>query len=244
MSIKQITKIATVSLLAGFFSPSLHLQYDNRGITHFDVSLMHTLSAGAAAALGGGGHAMHIPSGGGMHMPMGISRPVSMPTISRPVSIKPVTVSPRPVTVSPKPIQRPVTQPSPKPVTQTNQKPVKKPEKTVTAQQQSKKPQYAPDSAAVKPRHHKPHYVYHPHHTHHHGHHYHYPYHGWDPYWDWFWASNIVIGAIVSVIPDNECQDVMIEDQYYKECNGVLFEPVPQEDGVVQYEVVDMQPRS
>ena len=223
MYFNQITKkILTVSLMAGFLSPSMHIQYNQRGISEIDISFIHTLSAGASAALGGGG-AMRMPLGGGMHMPMG--RSMSIPKISRPVSIKPmrpVKLPQRPATISLKPAKKPLV----KPVQTAAHKPLKKPE------------QLTPNNGVVRP--HRPSHNYHPHHSHHHGHYHHYPYHGWGNYWDWFWASNIVIGAIVSTIPDNECQDVVIDNMNYKECNGVLFEPVYQDDGV-QYEVVDIQ---
>ena len=71
--------------------------------------------------------------------------------------------------------------------------------------------------------HYRPHY-HKPHHRPHYGHrhHYHSRYGG---YWKWFFSSAIVVGAIVSTIP-NECRDVVIRGVLYKECQGVLFEPV------------------
>jgi len=184
-----------------------------------------SLNAGASAALGGG--AAHV-GGGGMHMPMGgggmhipVNRTIHIPKIQRPVRpMRPVNISNKPLSTKPvsKPVSKPVQTAPHKPV-----KPVKKPEQ-------------------LKPHHNRPSHHYHPHHNHdghHHGH-FHYPYHNWDNYWGWFWASNIVIGAIVSTIPDNECQDVTIDDKNYKECNGVLFEPVYQND-TWQYEVSDIQ---
>ncbi len=226
-----ITKIVAVSLLTGFLSPSINIHYDKKKIEGITISLIHTASAGSVATLGGGGaHAVHMPSGGGIHMPMGIRHAVSIPKISKPISVKKPII---PVTVAPKSAIKPM-----KPITKPITKPVQKGVKAVATQQKQTQKHH---TAAIHP--HNPHYVYHPHHSHHHGHHYHYPYHGWDHYWDWFWASNIIIGAIVSIIPDNECRDVRIEEQYYKECNGVLFEPVPMQNGIVQYEVVDMQPQ-
>jgi len=92
-----------------------------------------------------------------------------------------------------------------------------------------------------KPDHSDGHYGHHPHHGHHgHHHHYHhYPYYGWGGYWPWFWGSAIAVGAIVSTIPDDECKDIYIDGKQYKECEGVLFEPVYKGNDV-QYEVVEI----
>jgi len=77
-----------------------------------------------------------------------------------------------------------------------------------------------------------------PHHGHH-GHHHHYhPYYG--GYWPWFWGSAIVVGAIVSTIPDDDCRDLRIDGKLYKECEGVLFEPVYEGDEV-SYKVIKME---
>ncbi len=75
---------------------------------------------------------------------------------------------------------------------------------------------------------------------HYHGHYYYYPHYGWGGYWPWFWASAITIGAIVSTIPDNDCDDIHVDGKWYKECNGVLFEPVYQGNDV-QYKVVEIK---
>jgi hypothetical protein len=76
----------------------------------------------------------------------------------------------------------------------------------------------------------------------HHGHppHFHYPHYGWGGYWPWFWGSAITIGALVSTIPDDGCEDIYIDNKHYKECEGVLFEPV-YEGSDVQYKVVEMK---
>jgi hypothetical protein len=79
----------------------------------------------------------------------------------------------------------------------------------------------------------------------HHGHHGHYGHwHNYHPsygaYWPWFWGSAIVTGAFVSTIPDDGCIDVYIDDKLYKECDGVLFEPVYQDDEIT-YKVVEIK---
>ena len=58
-------------------------------------------------------------------------------------------------------------------------------------------------------------------------------------YWPWFWGSAIAAGAYVSVIPDEGCIDVQIEGIYYKQCDGVLFEPVYEGDDI-RYRVVEI----
>jgi hypothetical protein len=47
------------------------------------------------------------------------------------------------------------------------------------------------------------------------------------------------VGAFVSAIPDDGCDDIMIDGIYYKECNGVLFEPVYEGDDI-SYKVVEI----
>jgi hypothetical protein len=47
------------------------------------------------------------------------------------------------------------------------------------------------------------------------------------------------VGAYVSTIPDDGCVDVLIDGVYYKECEGVLFEPVYQGDDIT-YRVVEI----
>jgi hypothetical protein len=77
----------------------------------------------------------------------------------------------------------------------------------------------------------------HGHHGHHHYHHY--PHYGWGGYWPWFWGSAIVVGAFVSTIPEDDCRDIYMDGKQYKECEGVLFEPVYQGDNV-EYKVVEI----
>jgi hypothetical protein len=45
------------------------------------------------------------------------------------------------------------------------------------------------------------------------------------------------VGAVVSTIPDNDCHNITIDGKLYKECEGVLFEPVYEGDDV-SYKVV------
>ena len=52
--------------------------------------------------------------------------------------------------------------------------------------------------------------------------------------------NGIVVGAFVSVIPDDGCRDVQIDQKWYKECNGVLFEPVKNGD-TTEYQVVNIE---
>jgi len=53
-------------------------------------------------------------------------------------------------------------------------------------------------------------------------------------------TARITVGAIVSTIPDDGCEDLCIDGKHYKECEGVLFEPVYKGDDV-QYEVVEIK---
>jgi hypothetical protein len=43
----------------------------------------------------------------------------------------------------------------------------------------------------------------------------------------------------VSTIPDDDCDDIHVDGKWYKECNGVLFEPVYQGSDV-EYKVVEI----
>ena len=111
--------------------------------------------------------------------------------------------------------------------------------------QNGQRPNRPGDNPAHKPIH-RPEYGHgdhghhhHGHHGHHHHHYHHYPYYGWGGYWPWFWGSAITIGAVVSTIPENDCDDIYIDGKHYKECEGVLFEPVYQGDDV-EYKVVKM----
>jgi hypothetical protein len=49
-----------------------------------------------------------------------------------------------------------------------------------------------------------------------------------------------VVGAIVSTVPDDDCEDIYIDGKHYKQCEGVLFEPVYQGDDV-GYKVVEIK---
>jgi hypothetical protein len=96
-----------------------------------------------------------------------------------------------------------------------------------------------PGNPGHRPGHGHPGHGHRPHHGHHHHHYHHYPHYGWGGYWPWFWGSAIVVGAIVSTIPDDDCKDLHVDGKWYKECEGVLFEPVYQGDKV-EYKVVEI----
>jgi len=156
------------------------------------------------------------------------TRPAQRPN-TRPIGSKP-NKSPF------KPSTRPVNRPS-KPITKPN-RPGKPSRPGINPPVHGRPPHGKPPHG--RPPHGKPPHHGHPrppHHGHpHHGHHHHYyPYYG--GYWPWFWGSAIVVGAIVSTVPDNDCHDIKIDGKLYKECEGVLFEPVYSGDEV-NYKVV------
>lgn len=245
-------RFTIVSIALVFINPSLGLHKNN--FKHSSLNLFGgtVAQAGAMQVSGMRSSGMRNRNFTPMrHSNFGSMRPRSpinsryyggnFPRIKRPVNTRPIT--PRPIKPVAKPIHRPLTT---KPQTKPVKRPVKKPVTKPIAK--PLKPTPPPKPLNPKPTppgnsghgHDHPGHEHHPHHGHHHHHHYHhYPYHGWGGYWPWFWGSAITIGAIVSTIPDDECQDVYVEDKWYKECQGVLFEPV-YEDGNVQYEVVEL----
>ena len=246
---KHITmiKYVVIFLTVGFFSPSVQTTMDLRdGTYEIGYTILNRAEAGGMRVSGmrggGAGHSgmsrggfsssrMRVPSlsryqGGNFHRS-------SRPAVTRPKSIHPIN---RPST---KPVKKPTTSSIKKPVKPVNGKqPLHgKPlnNKPLQGKPSDKEPLHG------KPSHHRP-----PHNGHHsHGHHshWHHPPHyypGWDGYWPWFWGSSIVVGAIVSAIPDDGCRDVNIDGILYKECEGVLFEPVYEDDDV-GYKVVKIE---
>jgi len=210
------------------FSPSIdikieHINNLSSSFLNLDIYLLHS----AFARRGGGMRA------GGMRsssMRRGMSGR-SFNSINRSSSVKSsryyggsfqkynkTTMSHKAQIGSKKPSQGPSIQPINKPI----HKPGHKPHRPIHG----------------KPPHHRPPH-HRPHHGHHHGHIHHYHSH-YGNYWPWFWGSAIVTGAFVSTIPDEECIDVHIDDKIYKECDGVLFEPIYQ-DGDITYKVIEIK---
>lgn len=227
-------KALTVFALAGAVSPEITWQaprsvpnmQDGVGIGEWRLSVLHK-----AEARRGGGMRMR---GGGMRMRSGgFNRGGSFNRMRAPSrsryqggnfykSKRPISTRP----VSTRPTTRPVGKPQ-RPTT----KPVHRPNRPGNG-----RPPHGPGNGRPP---HGPGHGHPPHHGHHH-HHHHYPYHGWGGYWPWFWGSAIVVGAVVSTIPENDCRDVKIDGKFYKECEGVLFEPVYRGDDV-EYKVVEIK---
>ena len=230
-----IIKYMAIFLTVGFFSPSIQTTKDTKDGTYEVCYTILNRAEASGMRVGG------MRGGGSGHI--GMSRGGFSPSRMRAPSLNRYQGgnfhrSSRPAVAHPKPM-RPVKTGS---VKKASTKPVKKPT-TSSVKKTTKpvKPKNDKQPLHGKPSHQRP-----PHHGHHsHGHHshWHHPPHyypGWDGYWPWFWGSSIVVGAIVSAIPDDGCRDVTIDGILYKECEGVLFEPVYEDDDV-GYKVVKIE---
>ena len=238
-------KFVGMFVAIGCLSPSAKVVYTPQsGMYNVTFTLLQEAKSSGMRVSGmHGGGAAHV---GGMRS-SGLGRSMMRPSPMRSRYMGGNFPSRR-VSIPSKPKLRPVpVRPVSKPISHSSavQKPTKpirpsKPTKPVRPDKPTKpiKPntQHRPPNGGSNHHWHHPH---HPHHGHNHHHYYHhYPYHGWGDYWTWFWGSSIVIGAIVSAIPENECSDIDIDGKLYKECDGVLFQPVYQGDSV-SYEVVE-----
>jgi len=229
-------KFLIVFLLVGFFSPSLTIEkYSEEGFFHIRYSILKS----AEARRGGGARAGGMRRGGGMSR----SR-MRAPSRNRYQGGN--------FYKSKRPVSRPMTRPSTRPV----KKPIHRPARPGNGNRPNRpgKPVVVKPGrpvvvkpgrpVVVKPPVHRPGHgrppVHRPGHGHGHHHYHHYPHRGWGGYWPWFFGSAIAIGAIVSTIPDDECKDMHVDGKWYKECNGVLFEPVYQGNDV-EYKVVKIK---
>ncbi len=242
----NVVKYAVAFIALGLFSPSVHVSMNLSDATY---EVEYNILQQAEARRGGGGmraggmrsggfsrsrggfssSRMRAPSrsryqGGNFHRS---TRPaVSRPTSSRPISSRPAS----------RPAKRPTTRPVNRPGKPGAGKPVKPIRPGNGNRPPHAKPPHGKPPHGGHPPHHRP-----PHHGHHpHWHHPPHYYPGWGGYWPWFWGSAIVVGAIVSTIPDDDCRDVNIDGKFYKECEGVLFEPVYEGDDV-GYKVIKIK---
>lgn len=77
------------------------------------------------------------------------------------------------------------------------------------------------------------------------GPHYHWGSYYWTPYWGWYFTAAVAGAtvAFVATLPDNDCEEVLYENETLYECNGVLYRSTLQDDERV-YEIVSSEEES